>query len=325
MIELMDVERTFGHPGHPQIVLSGVNMLFREGEAVAIVGESGAGKTTLCRILLRLLLPSAGSYTFDGRDVLRLRGEVLRLWRREIQAVFQNPFAALNPRVRVDVLVTEPLEAQASRALRNRTQIAAELLEMVGLPPALSTSYPHQLSGGQRQRVAIARALSARPRVLVLDEPLSALDVSVRAQILTLLRDMRRALNMTYVYITHDLATVRMLCDRAYVLYRGIIVEEVGLPRLVESPDNPYTQVLLHSVPSLERSILSEVVSAASFASRRVSKGCIFADRCPNAQQICFEATVKFERIDSGWRSRCHFAGQVKPSRPHERKDPRLI
>jgi oligopeptide/dipeptide ABC transporter ATP-binding protein len=263
-------------------------------------------------------LPSEGTYTFEGRDIPELRGEALRLWRREIQAVFQNPLAALNPRVRVDVLVTEPLEAQESGPFRNRRRIAAELLEMVGLPSSLSAAYPHQLSGGQRQRVAIARALSARPRVLVLDEPLSALDVSVRAQILTLLRDMRRALNMTYIYVTHDLATVRMLCDRAYVFYRGFIVEEVGLPRLVEAPDNPYTQLLLRSVPSFEHSILGEDMSTSSSTAGRGNMGCLFADRCPYAQRVCFETAPKLEQIDSDWRSRCHFAGQIKSPQPPE-------
>jgi oligopeptide/dipeptide ABC transporter ATP-binding protein len=311
MIELSQIHKVFGG----KVALGGVSMTIAEGESVAIVGESGSGKTTLGRILLRLIEPSQGEYRFEGRSVLGLRGAELRLWRHGVQAVFQNPWQSLNPRLRVDRLITEPIEAARGLGTKRLAATAGELLELVGLSTQLSRRYPHQLSGGQRQRVAIARAVSIRPRLLVLDEVASALDVSVRAQILNLLRELIKEFGMTVAYITHDLATVPYLCARAYVLYEGLVFEELPSSRLVSQPDNPYTSLLLGAVltvgahADLERPDRAGTLAASA-------SGCRFWPRCPHVQAQCREVAPDLEALRAGGRSRCHFAGGPKPEAP---------
>jgi oligopeptide/dipeptide ABC transporter ATP-binding protein len=309
-----------------QPALEGVSLEIRAGESVAFVGESGSGKTTLGRILLRLVEPSAGRYLFEGQDVFALEGAGLRAWRRSVQAVFQNPLLSLNPRLRVDRLVTEAVEAVEGLSRRELPVRAAELLELVGLPPDLGGRYPHQLSGGQRQRVAIARAVSIRPRFLVLDEPVSALDVSIRGQILNLLKDLRHRFGMTLAYITHDLATMRHVCERAYVLYRGLVMEELDAARLCSAPDHPYTRLLLGAVLSVGRRARlpgDEWVPEAAGAS-----ACPFAPRCPEADAVCGRerpALASLAGPAGTWRSRCHFAGrhgEPAASRPAGRPGP---
>jgi oligopeptide/dipeptide ABC transporter ATP-binding protein len=238
--------------------------------------------------------------------------------------VFQNPLLSLNPRLRVDRLVTEPVEAVEGLARRQLPARAAELLDLVGLPPELGGRYPHQLSGGQRQRVAIARAVSIRPRFLVLDEPVSALDVSIRGQILNLLNDLRHRFGMTLAYITHDLATMRHVCERAYVFYRGLVMEELDATRLCSAPDNPYTRLLLSSVLSVgHRARLPdrEWVPEATGSS-----ACPFAPRCPEVDAVCDGQRPGLSDLGGGWRSRCHFAGRHGEStdpRPASLQDPK--
>lgn len=313
MIELSGISKLYRNGSHTHAALFDVSIRVEAQEAVAIVGESGAGKTTLARILLKLIDPSSGSYRYEGRDVISMSAGATRAWRREVQAVFQNPASSLNPRLPIDVLITEPLESTGGLGRFGRRKRAVELLEMVGLPPAMASRYPHQLSGGQRQRVAIARALSSRPKVLILDEPLSALDVSVRAQVLDLLVDLRQKLGVTYVYVTHDLATVGVLCDRAYVLYAGRVFEQVRTADLLRRPDNPYTRLLLESVPSLRIRHLPEL--GVEFETEDQSRaGCRFGKRCKHTQPVCLQVEPTLMMVGGGWWSRCHFAGGDKPA-----------
>jgi oligopeptide/dipeptide ABC transporter ATP-binding protein len=318
IIQLRGISRSFGSGKRRSVVLEDVDLTVNCGESVAIVGESGAGKTTLLRVLLGLLPPSQGRYLFDGADLSSLLPRERRQWRRDVQAVFQNPFSSLNPRLRIDVQVTEPLEMISGPDSFDRRRRACESLEMVGLPAAFASRYPHELSGGQRQRVVIARALSSAPRVVVFDEPLSALDLSVKAQIIALLRRLRQKLNLTCVFVTHDLATIPSLCERVYVMYKGEIVEALSTAKLLSGPDHPYTRLLLASVPTLERR--GQLGQLTRFAKPPVlesallnSAGCHFAPRCVHAQSICVEAPPKLQVISDGWNSRCHFFGEVKP------------
>jgi oligopeptide/dipeptide ABC transporter ATP-binding protein len=311
MIELRGVDKSYGAAR----ILRGVDFQVNEGESVAVIGESGSGKTTLSRILLRLTEPGAGSYTFAGQDVLALKGEALRHWRHNVQAVFQNPWQSLNPRLRVGRLLTEPVEAVEGLTRRERRRRAGELLELVGLPAHLVRHYPRELSGGQRQRIAIARAVSVRPRLLVLDEPVSSLDVSLRAQILNLLKGLIDEFGTSVVYVTHDLATVSYICSRAYVLYQGTIMEELSAAKLASQPDNPYTDMLRSSVLRIGQP--GHVPARPGLRNiTTLGEGCVFADRCRHGQDACVQSAPELQPVEASglWKSRCHFAGADKPA-----------
>jgi peptide/nickel transport system ATP-binding protein len=234
-----------------QRVLDGVSLRVHAHETLALVGGSGAGKTTLARIVMRLVRPDAGSVRFDGADLLRPRGAALRALRRQLQMVFQDPLSALNPRATVGRLLADPLRVHAIERRAERPHAVAALLARVGLPPELALRYPHELSGGQRQRVNIARALATRPRLLVLDEPVSALDVSVRAQILNLLKDIQREEGLAYLFVSHDLAVVRAIADRVAVMAAGRIVEEGPVDAVLDAPQTEVARALVAAVPRL--------------------------------------------------------------------------
>jgi oligopeptide/dipeptide ABC transporter ATP-binding protein len=304
MLKLVDVSVRFGTAAP---ALDSANLNLEPGEGLGIVGESGAGKTTLARVVLALTKPTSGRYLWQGKDVSALSARELRLWRRSVQAVFQNPLSSLNPRLRVATLVTEPMEADERLSRQSRARESERLLNSVGLSSSLARRFPHQLSGGQRQRVAIARALSTKPKLIVLDEPVSALDVSIRAQVLNLLRDIRAERNVAFLYITHDLATVNYLCERALVLYRGQIFEGCSTQQLLTQPDNPYTRALLGSVPKIG----APLSAVALERSQGGAGGCRFRDRCPNSAPICFHEEPALRSIGEGRLSRCHFAGAV--------------
>jgi oligopeptide/dipeptide ABC transporter ATP-binding protein len=309
MIVLTGIEKDFGRGK----VLDAIDLRIDAGESVAIVGESGAGKTTLGRILLRLQRPSAGTYTFDGQDVFELSGRSLRAWRRQVQAVFQNPTASLNPRTQIEWLITEPIDLLDRLTSRERSSRAAELLEMVGLPARIIHAYPHQLSGGQRQRVAIARAISTKPRFIVLDEPVSSLDVSLKGQIINLLKDLRETLHIAYAYITHDLATVPYLCDRVYVLYRGLIFEQLKSRELAAHAENPYTRMLVDSVLTIDQRRPLETRKGSMDWLRPVARpACPFSPRCPWVAETCRQAFPALRTIRSDWMSRCHFQRRME-------------
>ncbi|MFM8305371.1 MAG: ABC transporter ATP-binding protein [Actinomycetota bacterium] len=266
-----------------------VSFTVDSGEALALVGESGCGKSTVARLVLRLLDPTAGAITFAGTDVTTGTGKALRELRRRAQVVFQDPFASFDPRRRVGDSVAEPLVAQGRRG--EVAQRVPELLELVGLDPAVAQRYPHEFSGGQRQRLAIARALSVQPDLLVLDEPVSALDVSIQAQVLALLADLRAQFGLAYLFISHDLAVVRHVADRVAVMHLGHIVEAGPTDDLFADPAHPYTQALLSAVPDPDprRAQARERIVLVGDPPSPIDppSGCRFRTRCPLAQATC--------------------------------------
>jgi oligopeptide transport system ATP-binding protein len=229
--------------------VDGVSFEIGAGETLGLVGESGSGKSTTAYAALQLLRPTAGSVRFQGRELTRLHGETLRRMRREMQIVFQDPFASLNPRMTVGRIVGEPLQTHGLGTRRSRRASVARLLELVGLDPSYTNRYPHEFSGGQRQRIGIARALALNPKLIVCDEPVSALDVSIQAQILNLLKDLQRDFGLTYLFIAHDLAVVRTMSDRIAVMHEGRIVEQGPADRVYRAPESEYTRALLAAVP----------------------------------------------------------------------------
>jgi len=272
--------------------VDGVDLSIRRGTTLGLVGESGSGKTTLGRTLLRLIPATEGKATFSGLDVFSLRGSELRALRRRMQAVFQDPAGSLNPRMRVGDIVGEPLKVHALAPRRQRRRKVAELLERVGLPPACADRYPHEFSGGQRQRIGIARALASGPEFIVADEPVSALDVSIQAQILNLLSDLQDELGLSYLFIAHNLAVVEHFADEVAVMYLGRIVERAGRDALYAHPTHPYTQALLEAVPRPDPAqrrprarLGGEVPSPINPPS-----GCPFHPRCPLTRKLAGNA-----------------------------------
>jgi oligopeptide/dipeptide ABC transporter ATP-binding protein len=261
-----------------------VSLTVRRGETLGIVGESGCGKSTTARLMTRLIDPTAGSIRFNGRDITKLSQRRLRPLRREMQMIFQDPYASLNPRKTVEQIVGQPFAVHGGVSSREAKLRVKELLEVVGLSREHSSRYPHEFSGGQRQRIGIARALALNPKLIVCDEPVSALDVSVQAQILNLLRSLQDEFDLTYVFISHDLSVVRQICTRIAVMYLGRIVELADSEEIFEHPRHPYTAVLISAVPRLsadggrrKRIVVSgDVPSPVSPPS-----GCVFHPRCP--------------------------------------------
>jgi oligopeptide/dipeptide ABC transporter ATP-binding protein len=259
------------------------------GSTFAIVGESGCGKTTCAKLILGLETPTAGSILFDGHDVALLKGADKRAWRRQVQAVFQDPYASLNPRLRVETLIAEPILANERLTRSELDRRIAELLDVVGLPAAAIKSYPHEFSGGQRQRIAIARAIALKPRLLVLDEPTSALDVSIRAQILNLLADIQQQYGLTYLLIAHDLALVEYFADAVGVMYLGDMVEQGPTAEVFGQPRHPYTLALLSSVlrPDPDVPLPFGMISGDVGSALAPPPGCKFHPRCPLAMGLC--------------------------------------
>jgi len=288
----------------------------RAGETLGLVGESGCGKSTLGRVLVRLLQPSRGSILFGGTDVTRLRGRALHQYRRQVQMIFQDPFASLNPRMNVHEIIAEPLHNFSIATGSAADRIVRKTLETCGLPASSADRYPHEFSGGQRQRIGIARALALRPSFIVCDEPVSALDVSIQAQIVNLLVDLRREFGLTYLFIAHDLAVVRYISSRVAVMYLGRIVEIAPTDLIYRAPAHPYTKVLLSSVPlpdpAAERQrtsipLLGELPSPLS-----PPTGCKFHTRCPWAQfPICRDVEPSLREFAPGQAAACHFAGSI--------------
>jgi oligopeptide/dipeptide ABC transporter ATP-binding protein len=268
--------------------VDGVDLVLQPGDSLGLVGESGCGKSTVARLALRLVPPSAGAIRFQGQDIAPLSDAALRPLRRDMQLIFQNPHAALNPRRTVFASVAEPLVVQGVAHGDGRLARVTTLLRQVGLPESFLWRYPHELSGGQKQRVCIARALALEPKLLVLDEPTSALDVSVQAQILEFLQDLRSRFGLTYLFISHNLAVVRQVCDRVAVMYLGRIVEEAPVEAIFTAPRHPYTRALIASVlpprPSgiPEAPLGGDVPNAAE-----IPRGCRFAPRCPLRMERC--------------------------------------
>jgi oligopeptide/dipeptide ABC transporter ATP-binding protein len=288
-----------------------VSLAIAAGEMVGLVGESGSGKSTLGRLLLGLLAPSSGRVLFDGRDLLRQGAGERRSLRRRMQIVFQDPQSSLDPRRTVGAQIGDGLSIHRLLPKARWRARIEELLAQVGLSPAQIDRYPHQFSGGQRQRLSIARALSTQPDFLLADEPVSALDVSVQAQILHLLADLRRRLGLTLLFISHDLAVVRSLCDRVVVMYLGRVVEEGPVERVFAAPSHPYTQALLSAVPSLDpaRRRTRILLKGDPPSPSDPPSGCVFRTRCPKAMPQCAMAVPSFRDLGGGHAAACLLAG----------------
>lgn len=289
-----------------------VSLSIDRGETLGLVGESGSGKTTLGRLILRLLEPTSGSVWFAGQDVFSLDARALRGLRRHMQIVFQDSSGSLNPRMRVGEAVKEPIVVHRLYKGADIDVRVAELFGEVGLDRSLIASYPHELSGGQRQRVGIARALSVEPDLLVLDEPVSALDVSVQAQVLNLLADLKERRSLTYLFIGHDLAVVHHLADRVAVMYFGRLVEQAPTMSLYQNPRHPYTQTLLSSIPSADPSDQQERISPEGEPLRSTQRpvGCPFHPRCPHPKkdERCRMEVPALTEVESGHLVRCHYS-----------------
>jgi oligopeptide/dipeptide ABC transporter ATP-binding protein len=312
IVEATGLSKRFGRHGEVQ-ALSEVDLAISAGETVGLVGESGCGKSTLGRTLLRLLDPSAGAIRFEGSDITHLSQRALRPLRRRMQIIFQDPYASLNPRMSIGDAIAEPLvihDLSPTRAARSaRVQ---ELLAKVGLRGELAARYPHELSGGQRQRVGIARALAVGPRFVVCDEPISALDVSIQAQIVNLLEDLQKADQLTYLFISHDLKVVQHTCDRVAVMYLGRIVELAEAATLYREPKHPYTQALLSAVPRVDPTRKRDRIVLTGDVPSPIDPppGCPFHPRCPvqDKPKACFTELPRLRVLGNGSRVACHVA-----------------
>ena len=313
--------------------VDGVSFEVAEGETAGLVGESGCGKSTAAMGILRLVPATSGSVVFEDIDVLSAKEKDLSDFRRQAQIVFQDPYSSLHPKKRIERIVGEPLEIHTQLPRADRRSVVEQLLLQVGLQPATADRYAHELSGGQRQRVAIARALALKPRLIILDEPLSALDVSIRAQVLELLSELQTEFHLTYIFISHDLALVRTFCNRVYIMYLGKIVEHGESSAMFSNPSHPYTRVLLSAVlipdPEIEArrpriSLVGEVPSALNPPS-----GCGFHPRCSFARPICAQSAPLLQRSGPQTFVACHFWEEVRskafnPIPAMEASEPRL-
>jgi oligopeptide transport system ATP-binding protein len=285
-----------------------------KGETLGLVGESGCGKSTTGRTILQLYRPTSGKVQFDGVNLVTLKGEDLRKMRRKMQMIFQDPYASLNPRMPVGEIIGEPLIVHHVASGKEVEDRVEQLLEVVGLSPAFANRFPHEFSGGQRQRIGVARALALEPSFIVCDEPISALDVSVQAQVVNLLEQLQDELDLTYLFIAHDLSMVRHISDRVAVMYLGVIVELASRDEIYHSPLHPYTQALLSAVPipdpfaeaQRKRVILEGDVPSPT----NPPSGCRFRTRCRLAEAICAETRPEFRELKPGHFVACHFAEQ---------------
>jgi oligopeptide/dipeptide ABC transporter ATP-binding protein len=293
--------------------VDGVSLDVRRGETFAIVGESGCGKSTLARLILRLIDPTSGQVVFDGEDVTAASPEAVRKMRSRMQIIFQDPFSSLNPRMTVGELVGEPLTTHGLSSGPDLKREVAKMLRLVGLLPEHAERYPHEFSGGQRQRIGIARALASRPTILIGDEPVSALDVSIRAQILNLLEDLKRELGLTLILVSHDLSVVRHTADRVAVMYLGKIVELAAVEDLFSNPRHPYTQALMSAVPAAEPSLRRDrpLLEGDPPSPTDPPPGCRFHTRCAHAIDVCRTTEPALDAIAGDHAAACHRAAEL--------------
>ena len=312
LLEVHDLEVSFGHRGAPR-ALDHVSLTVRAGETMAVVGESGSGKTTLCRAVLGLVRPASGTISYDGRDITHLSFKERRTLSSEIAVVFQNPFSSLNPSRRIGDTLAEPLMVTRKASSRAAREKAAEMLRRVGLNADAVDRFPRQFSGGQLQRIAIARALIVEPRLVILDEALSALDLSAQAQVVNLLLDLREQLDLTYLFVAHDLDIVRHFAHQVAVLYRGRVAEIGDAEQVCDTPHHPYTAQLVASAPvpdpvrqRARRAAGAGLAAKAASGTVPGAGGCTFAPRCPHATTICAEQVPEPRRAADGGLVVCH-------------------
>ncbi len=308
LLSVSELRTTYRSGSMPVHAVDGVSLDIAPGETVGLVGESGCGKSTLGKTILRLVEPSSGRITFDGTDLTTLPEQKLRAYRRRLQMVFQDPFASLNPRQTIGDILGAPLDVHRIGSRSGRRQRVGEILSQVGLPEDSASRYPHEFSGGQRQRIGIARALILGPDLIICDEPVSALDLSVQAQVLNLLADIKSRLKLSLLFISHDLSVVRYLSDRVLVMYLGRIVESGSHEQIWKTPLHPYTRALIDAVPDPARRRYSAPLPGDLPDPRNVAKGCRFQPRCPLATELCGREDPVLRSSPSGQHVACHHA-----------------
>ncbi|MGF1623708.1 MAG: ABC transporter ATP-binding protein [Alphaproteobacteria bacterium] len=317
LLEVVDLSRAFTTKDGGRIrAVDRVSFRLAPGETLGIVGESGCGKSTLARLILQLIPATGGSVLFEGEDLARLSPAALRRRRRDMQIVFQDPFASLDPRLTVGGIVAEPLTIHGIGSRASRRAVVADLLARVGLPPDASTRYPHEFSGGQRQRIGIARAIALRPRLVIADEPVSALDVSIRAQILNLLMDLKADLGLSYIFISHDLSVVEHVSDRVAVMYLGRIVESATAEALYARPSHPYTRALISAIPEPDPSSRDRRIALPGEqpSPEHPPAGCPFHPRCPHVRERCADEPPPLRPLGEGrdgHLTACHYAEAI--------------
>lgn len=314
LIEVRDLKKYFKTTSGELHAVDGVSFDIQAGQTLGVVGESGCGKSTLGRVLLGLLDATDGAVLYNGRDITHAKGEERFALRREMQMIFQDPFSSLNPRMTVSQIIGEPLQIYkvcSSRAELNER--VAEVMELVGLAPRLADSYPHELDGGRRQRIGIGRALALGPKFVVCDEPVSALDVSIQAQILNLMQDLQQSQNLTYMFITHDLSVVKHVSDHILVMYLGCMVEKCPAKQLFHRQFHPYTKGLISAIPIPSIHVPQKTVLMKGELSSPINPkpGCRFANRCPYAKERCHAETPKFREILPDHHVACHFVEEI--------------
>lgn len=288
--------------------VDGVSFTINRGETLGLVGESGCGKSTTGRLILRLIEATSGEVWFEGRNVLKLGKDEMRELRREMQIIFQDPYASLNPRMTVGDIIGEPMQVHGITQRREKDKRVQELLEVVGLASYHARRYPHEFSGGQRQRIGVARALAVNPKIIVCDEPVSALDVSIQAQVVNLLQDLQQEYGLTYLFIAHDLSVVKHISDRVAVMYLGKIVELTSKQSLYDNPLHPYTKALLSAIPIADPTLIRKRTILEGDVPSPINppSGCRFHTRCPVATHVCKEKEPEFTDIGGGHLAACH-------------------
>lgn len=310
LLQIENVTKTFRQQGKALRAVENVSFALESGKTLGLVGESGSGKSTLGRLVLRLLDPDRGKVIFNGTDITRYKKKDLRPLRKDMQIIFQDPNASLNPRMTVSDAIEDAMAIHQIGTKTSRRERVLELLERVGLPDEVRYAYPHELSGGQLQRVGIARALSLNPKLMICDEPVSALDVSIQVQVIQLLRDLQKEFNLAYIFISHNLAVVEYLSDEIAVLYLGEVVEQAPADELFRKPTHPYTQVLLNSIlkipdrPEDKQKMIS--IQGEIPSPLHPPSGCAFHPRCPFASEACRNAKPERKKVSEGHYATCH-------------------